>query len=172
VSGWGDCATTGAYGDDYEVDETSCDRLDNDCDDVVDEGCACVDGDTQDCGSDVGECVAGTQTCLRGSWGSCAGEVGRGTESCNGLDDDCDTDTDEELVGPACALTAGVCAGATQPCAGEDGFVACTAADYGPRYQATETFCDGHRRGLRVRRRQHTALRLLHRRLRARNPDL
>src|SRR5690606_22078144 len=44
-----------------------CDGIDNDCDDRVDESL------TRPCGSDVGECTAGTQTCFAGSWDTCSG---------------------------------------------------------------------------------------------------
>ncbi|MCC6998241.1 MAG: hypothetical protein IT370_26735 [Deltaproteobacteria bacterium] len=77
------------------VTET-CNGVDDDCDNMVDEGCQCTNGATQGCGTDVGACVAGTQTCVGGAWGSCANEVGPVPEICgNGLDDDCDNMTDE-----------------------------------------------------------------------------
>ncbi len=143
ASGWVACSGTASYGGDYQATETLCDGLDNDCDGVADEGCTCVDGATQSCGSDVGACVAGTQTCVAGAWGACAGEVGVTPETCNGDDDDCDGTIDDGVVGPACALTLGVCAGSTQACGGAAGFVACDASRYGSSYQATETSCDG-----------------------------
>ncbi|MCZ7682042.1 MAG: putative metal-binding motif-containing protein [Sandaracinaceae bacterium] len=143
ASGWVACDGTASYGGDYQATETLCDGLDNDCDGVADEGCTCVDGATQPCGSDVGACVAGTQTCVAGAWGACAGEVGVTPETCNGDDDDCDGTIDDGVVGPACALTLGVCAGSTQACGGAAGFVACDASRYGSSYQATETSCDG-----------------------------
>jgi hypothetical protein len=144
VAGHLACVGTGSYGPRYQEVETACDRLDNDCDGVVDEGCACVDGDTQPCGSDVGVCRAGVQTCVRGVFGACEGAVTGGDETCNGLDDDCDGMTDEGLVGPLCALRVGVCAGSRQRCGGAAGFLACSGtASYGPSYQAIETRCDG-----------------------------
>ncbi len=64
--------------------------LDEDCDDSNNEGCVCIIGETQDCGSDVGECSYGTQTCdITGTWGSCVGEAGPSLEICDGLDNDC-----------------------------------------------------------------------------------
>src|SRR5690606_7146553 len=83
------------YGDDYEADETLCDGLDNDCDGTTDEGCTCEDGDTQPCGSDVGACMPGTQTCSGGTWGACSGEVTPMGEVCDGLDNDCDGSVDD-----------------------------------------------------------------------------
>jgi hypothetical protein len=142
-AGWIACSGVASYGGDYQRVEDFCDELDNDCDGITDEGCSCVDGTRQACGTDVGACAAGMQTCTAGSWGGCAGEVTPIGETCNGVDDDCDGTQDEDLVAPACALTAGVCAGSTQRCSGEGGFVACTATEYGATYQATEVRCDG-----------------------------
>ncbi len=43
----------------------------------------------------VGICKAAVRTCTGGAFGACTGEVLPGTESCNGLNDDCDGSTDE-----------------------------------------------------------------------------
>ncbi len=73
--------------------------LDDDCDGQPDEGCSCVNGQTQTCGTDVGACVAGKQTCSSGKWGTCVGEVKPATsDPCNGIDDDCDDQLDEDAV--------------------------------------------------------------------------
>jgi len=64
-----------------------CDGRDNDCDMTIDEDV------TRACGTDVGECTGGTETCVvggSGTWGSCAGSVGPSTEVCDNLDNDCD----------------------------------------------------------------------------------
>ncbi|RME30307.1 MAG: hypothetical protein D6806_00395 [Deltaproteobacteria bacterium] len=75
-----------------------CDGFDNNCDDTIDEGCACTDGSTQPCGTDVGVCEFGTQTCTNGQWGPCEGGVAPDpAETCDGLDNDCDGEIDEEL---------------------------------------------------------------------------
>jgi hypothetical protein len=70
-----------------------CDNMDNDCDGPIDEGLS------RPCGTDVGECTAGTEVCVAGVWQGCDA-TGPFAEQCNGLDDDCD----------------GVCDGFARPC--------------------------------------------------------
>jgi hypothetical protein len=65
-----------------------CNGLDDDCD-------GHVDGMARPCGSNVGQCRPGTETCTAGTWGACTGGVGPVTEICNGLDDNCDGRVDE-----------------------------------------------------------------------------
>ena len=56
----------------------------------------CIEGETRDCGSNVGECVAGQRTCIVGSWSECAGGKGPEDEVCNnGLDEDCNGVVDD-----------------------------------------------------------------------------
>jgi hypothetical protein len=63
----------------------------------------CSDGATQPCGTDVGNCVAGEQTCDGGVWSECVGGVTPAThDSCEPDDDaDCDGAKNE-----GCACTA------------------------------------------------------------------
>ena len=69
---------------------------DEDCDGRVDEGCQCVNGARRDCGSDVGACQAGDETCAGGRWGACDGGRGPRAEGCGqGQDEDCDGTIDE-----------------------------------------------------------------------------
>ncbi|MFZ5469118.1 MAG: MopE-related protein [Myxococcota bacterium] len=92
-----------------------CDGQDHDCDGQIDDGpgCPCTDGATRSCGTDVGQCQQGRQTCSQGAWQACAGAIGPQTESCNGLDDDCDGLVDEGVknacgsCGPVPAETCG-----------------------------------------------------------------
>jgi len=70
--------------------------LDDDCDGETDETCGCTPGSQQACGSDVGQCTPGSQTCSAdGAWGACTGAEGPFDEQCNGLDDNCDGTADE-----------------------------------------------------------------------------
>ncbi|MCB9648735.1 MAG: VWA domain-containing protein [Deltaproteobacteria bacterium] len=78
-----------------------CDGIDNDCDTLVDERNAAGDPLQRTCYSgpagtaNVGICRRGTQVCASGSYGACVGEVLPQTEICDGLNNDCDGQTDE-----------------------------------------------------------------------------
>ena len=56
----------------------------------------CLPGQQQACyagpagTAGVGRCAAGSQPCVGGQWGACAGAVLPTAEACNGVDDDCD----------------------------------------------------------------------------------
>ncbi len=65
----------------------------------------------RECGSDVGECGTGMQTCVNGTWGDCLGETGPQEDVCDGKDNDCDGTADS---GCECVV------GATRPCGGPD----------------------------------------------------
>jgi hypothetical protein len=78
-----------------------CNGIDDNCDGITDEGCSCVNGQTKPCGTDVGACSFGTQTCVSGQWGPCTGGQGPTTEVCphDGVDNNCDGQTDENICG-------------------------------------------------------------------------
>ena len=87
---WGGCSVSA-------VAET-CNGVDDDCNGVVDEGCACEPGSTIACGSSIGQCEAGVQLCTRdGAYGPCLAGRGPESEVCNLIDDDCDGAVDEGL---------------------------------------------------------------------------
>ncbi|MBN2526770.1 MAG: SUMF1/EgtB/PvdO family nonheme iron enzyme [Deltaproteobacteria bacterium] len=80
-----------------------CDGVDNDCDGLIDEN---GDADLDNwgltggpCGSAVGECSEGTYVCVSpGTW-DCQGDTPAGLEECNGLDDNCNGQVDENFQG-------------------------------------------------------------------------
>lgn len=126
-------------------DTEVCNGLDDNCDGTIDEGFdlgnPCIVG--------VGACQnSGVKVCTGDGQGTeCSATAGSpGTEVCNGLDDDCDGDIDEDLVGPPCANQDGVCAGSTQTCGGAAGWQPCTAGTYSSNsaeYEIFEVSCDG-----------------------------
>jgi len=79
----------------HEGAPEQCNGLDDDCD-------GAIDGFTEACGTDEGECTGGVHTCESGSLSPCD-DVGPQTEACDDLDNDCDGDTDEPFdVGMPC----------------------------------------------------------------------
>lgn len=88
-----------------------CNNQDDNCDGNVDENL------TQDCGSEVGECQKGTQTCSAGNWGTCVGEISPTGETCDNKDNDCDGSTDEDLT-QTCGTNVGICTVGIKVCAG------------------------------------------------------
>ncbi len=121
-----------------------CDNLDNDCDDLTDEGL----GQTT-CG--LGICQNTVDNCVNGNPQTCNPLQGQQTETCNALDDDCDGIVDgltEACYGFAtgCVFSGGVwtcqgtCSTGTHTCpAGGSGNWGSCLFDVGP---GTEV-CDG-----------------------------
>ena len=125
-----------------------CDGIDNNCDGATDEGCPCIQGETQPCYSGdpalvgIGECKQGQQICdLQGVWGDCQGEVLPTTDVCNGLDDDCDGATDEDLADVVCGL--GICQ-VTVPGCLDGQVVPCVPGPSSPELcDGVDNNCDG-----------------------------
>ncbi len=120
-------------------DDPTCDNVDDDCDGEADEE---YEPTTTNCG--VGACAAtGELTCVDGALkDSCsAGEPASDDPTCDGIDDDCDEEADEDYVAPATSCGVG-------PCAGNTGSLVCidgTPTDTCDPYQgstADDADCD------------------------------
>ncbi|MBK7859141.1 MAG: hypothetical protein IPJ65_11080 [Archangiaceae bacterium] len=128
----------------------TCNNLDDDCNGAVDNGNP--GGGTSCSTGQLGICAAGTLTCQAGSV-SCVRTQGPTTETCNGLDDNCDGNVDEGVTrtcfaGPAGTFTGscpgpncvprGVCVGVSQSCSA-GAFPTCDATTAGQTLPGAET---------------------------------
>ncbi|MDI7269348.1 MAG: MopE-related protein, partial [Myxococcota bacterium] len=107
-----------------------CNGFDDDCDTLTDE-----DLGVRQCGSGIGECRFGAQSCVGGTWGACIGGVGPSAETCDNRDNDCDGMTDGMTQN--CGTDEGVC---------EFGSRICTAGAWGActgGYNGTVEVCNG-----------------------------
>ncbi len=92
-----------------------CDGKDNNCNNKIDDDprCVCKSSDPprpcysggQECSKQTdgsylckGLCKQGKQSCSKGQWGRCVGEVKPASEVCDGKDNDCNGKTDDTLV--------------------------------------------------------------------------
>lgn len=118
-SAWGECV-----GQVVAQVKDSCDASDDsNCNGIPNEGCACTNGATRPCGSALGNCSQGTQTCALGVWQPCQGSVEpTGADTCAAGDDsDCDGVANEgcpclEGAQEACGSATGNCRKGTRQC--------------------------------------------------------
>jgi hypothetical protein len=129
---------------------------DANCNGIPNEGCGCIDGETRSCGSDIGSCEVGTQTCVNGAFsGQCVGAVGPGARdlcsargndaNCNGIPNEGCECIDGETR--SCGATdVGACSFGTQTCVNGTFTQQCVGAvNPGPRDcgSAQDNDCNG-----------------------------
>ena len=113
-----------------------CDGLDNNCNGQTDEGdpgggVACSTGQQGICAAGTKHCVATQLVCQPNQTAT--------TEVCNGLDDNCNGQVDENTDGQACSTGLfGVCAAGIEHCQGVGGLVCVQTT------QASTELCDNH----------------------------
>jgi hypothetical protein len=125
-----DCNDTNA--DIFPGNSESCDGLDNDCDGTADNGIADIVT-----GTDVGECQVGIQSCINGAFAVTQTQINAAAETCDGLDNDCDSVVDNGLADIVTGTDVGECQVGIQSCV--NGAIAVTQTQINP---STE-ICDG-----------------------------
>jgi len=105
-SEWSEC--TGAVG---PVVSDSCTQRgdDSDCDATPNGGCACIEGETINCGppAELGICKFGKSTCVHGAYSACVGATIAKARDCSSeADNDCDG-TPDNTVDAVCTCTIG-----------------------------------------------------------------
>ena len=119
-----------AAGDPLSADDTTCDGVDDDCSGEADE-----DYVAEACGDGV---CAALSACVEGEVQACvAGDpLSADDTTCDGVDDDCSGEADEDYAPELCGV--GACAAASSCTAGQ--VQACVAGD---PLSADDTTCDG-----------------------------
>jgi predicted outer membrane repeat protein len=134
---------------DYEPQEFSCDGLDNDCDgktDADDENIIipAVDQNT-------GVCKGQKKVCKYGADGygwynnyELISDFQKKELNCDGMDNDCDGLTDEDLDAPPVSKNISICSGQKKVCKnGESGYGWYDDYSLIPGYETAESICDG-----------------------------
>lgn len=117
-----------------------CNAIDDNCDGSIDEG---LNGATCETGL-LGACAAGTAHCLGGNF-QCKQNLPAAAETCNGVDDDCDGEIDENDPGGGVGCDTGlpgVCAAGITTC--REGVLVCRATAGVPETcNGIDDDCDG-----------------------------
>jgi MYXO-CTERM domain-containing protein len=119
----GGIVCVGAVGPTPEI----CNGIDDDCNGIIDDGPV---GVGQSCGTNVGECKFGANSCIGGVL-VCVGGKGPSLEICNSKDDDCNGAVDNTTIdtGGACGSNIGACKPGTQTCV--SGMIVCIGGTLG-----------------------------------------
>jgi len=139
--------STSASGSEYSGSTEECDYVDNDCDGKADEGftVSASNGSPIACDG-IGACGAGHNECKGPDAVRCSTDIGGSAdesteEQCNGIDDDCDNNTDEPWhIGQSCEGE-GQCGHGEWECDGLEERL-CSTDIGGSQYPEYEEICD------------------------------
>jgi hypothetical protein len=126
------CSASCSWGTCTVLSTESCNAIDDNCNGATDEGFSCVYNTTQGCTVvRPTKTCSGLQTCAGPSctWTGCVvPETGGYIETCNGIDDDCDTTVDDAPTPPNVLCTARP--NATVNCASASCVLSCNSGWY------------------------------------------